>query len=120
LGLDAADDFFGAAHRHGVGVDALVADDLHGVVAVVDAGLEELDSLTGVMSALDAAKELFRLAAEHRAANDLDASDALFVEGEMLSALDHARGLAQSDGPWKRRGQHREDKKNSGAASRRS
>jgi hypothetical protein len=63
-----------ARDRHGVGVDALMRDDLHFVVAVVDAWLEELHALPSQTGALDASQELFRLAAEHRAADDLDAA----------------------------------------------
>ena len=65
-----------AADRHRVGVEPLVADDLHLVVSIVDARLEELHALARELRALDASQELLSLAAEHRAADDLDASDA--------------------------------------------
>ena len=54
-----------------------MAHDLHVVVAIVDARLEEKDALLGEARALDAAEQLLRLAAEHRAADDLDAATAL-------------------------------------------
>ena len=58
--------------RHRVGVEPLVRHDLHLVVAVVDARLEEQHALPGEPRPLDAPQELLGLAAEHRAADDLD------------------------------------------------
>ena len=54
-----------------------MADHLDVVVAVVDARLEEQDALLGEARALHPAEQLFGLAAEHRAADDLDATAAL-------------------------------------------
>ena len=75
--LDVRRDLGGARHGGGLGLEALVADDLHVVVAVVDARLEEQDALLGEARALDPAEQLLGLAAEHRAADDLDATAAL-------------------------------------------
>ena len=59
---------------HRLAVGGFVGDDPRRIVAVVDARLERLNPLPGEEGALEAADQLLGLAAEHRAANHLDAA----------------------------------------------
>ena len=59
-------------HRYAAHPDARVADDVGGVVPVVDPRLEDDDALTGDLGAAEATDHLLALATEHRPADDLD------------------------------------------------
>ena len=87
-----------ARHRHGPHPDAGVADDVGGVVAVVDPRLEDHRPLAGDLGAPEPADHLLALAAEHRAADDLEPAAALRVDP------DHGRDRSRLSG---RRGRDR-------------
>ena len=82
----------------GAHLRARVADDVADVVAVVDARLHDQRALAGDLGAAQPADELLALAAEHRAADDLEPAAAL---GEQP---DHGREVirARLDGLGRR------------------
>src|SRR4051812_43520144 len=65
----------GIFHVGGADLDFRVRDDVVVSIALVDAGLEDLDTLTRDLGAAQAADEFFALAAEHRTANHFDPSE---------------------------------------------
>ena len=69
-----------AADRHGAHADTRVADDVGRVVAVVDPRLEDDDALPRDLGAAEPADHLLALAAEHRAADDLEPATAFRIE----------------------------------------
>ena len=66
-----------AVDRYGGHAHARVADDIGRVVAVVDPGLEQEHALPGDLRAAQPADHLLALAAEHRAAHDLEPAASL-------------------------------------------
>src|SRR5947207_815208 len=75
--LGEADDLLGARDRDRAHLRAGVADDVPDVVAVVDARLRDERALSRDLRAAEPPDELFALAAEHRAADDLEPASAL-------------------------------------------
>src|SRR5581483_5394897 len=72
-----ADDLLRARDRDSAHLRARVADDVADVVAVVDARLRDERALAGDLRAAEPPDELVALAAEHRAADDLEPASAL-------------------------------------------
>ena len=67
-----AGDVLGPRDRDGAHLRPGVADDVPDVVAVVDLRLHDQGALPGDLGAAQAADQLLALAAEHRAADDLE------------------------------------------------
>ena len=82
----------------GAHLRARVADDVADVVAVVDLRLHDQRALAGDLGAAQPADELLALAAEHRAADDLEPAAALWEQpdhgGETLTG--RSDGLLRS------------------------
>src|SRR5262249_23196704 len=93
--IDERQQLGGRADGRGLLLQAFVADDLHVVVAIVDARLEQEHALLGETGAFDPTDQLLGLPAEHRAADDLDASESLETVGEVLAV-----------GPFVKAGRH--------------
>jgi hypothetical protein len=73
----AGDELRAPVDGNGRHADSRVADHVRSVVAVVDPRLEEQDALAGDLRAAQPADHLLGLAAEHRAADDLEPAAAL-------------------------------------------
>ena len=80
VGLGEARDVLRPRHRDGAHLRACVADDVADVVAVVDARLHDQRALAGDLGAAQPADQLLALAAEHRAADDLEPAAALWEQ----------------------------------------
>ena len=88
--LGEAGNLLGPRHRDGAHLRAGVAHHMADVVAVVDARLHDQRALAGDLGAAQAADQLLALAAEHRAADDLEPAAALWEQP------DHRRDPSQS------------------------